>query len=68
VLKPGGRLVIATSPRSRWGRWLFAPYARAMYCYTDEELVAMLRACGFAEARAHTETRLLQLAWARTPE
>ncbi|MDR2614423.1 MAG: methyltransferase domain-containing protein [Candidatus Accumulibacter sp.] len=67
VLKPGGRLVMATCPHSRLGGWLLAPYARAMHCYTDEELAAMLRACGFAEARAHTETRLLQLAWARKP-
>lgn len=67
VLKPGGRVVIATSPRSRLGSWLFAPYARAMRCYTDDELAAMLRQVGFAEVRVRTEKRLLQLAFARTP-
>lgn len=67
VLKPGGRLAIATSPHSRLGRWFLAPYARAMHCYADAELAAMLHECGFAEARVTTESHLLQLAWARTP-
>lgn len=67
VLKPGGRLVIATSPRSKVGSWFLAPYARAMHCYTDAELTALLLESGFAEASVRTESRLLQLAWARTP-
>lgn len=67
VLKPGGRLVIATSPRSKLGSWFLAPYAGAMHCYEDAELAEMLRESGFAEARVKSESRLLQLAWARTP-
>jgi ubiquinone/menaquinone biosynthesis C-methylase UbiE len=67
VLKPGGRLVIATSPRSQAGNWLLAPYARAMHCYDDDELAAMLGTCGFSEQQVWTESPLLQLALARTP-
>lgn len=66
VLKPGGRLVIATSPRSKLGSWFLAPYARAMHCYADAELMSMLLESGFAEANVRTESHLLQLAWART--
>lgn len=66
VLKPGGRLVIATSPPSRLGSWFFAPYASVMRCYTDSELTTMLLECGFAQVRVQTEARLLQLAVAHT--
>lgn len=67
VLKPGGRLVIATSPRSPLADCLLLPYARAMRCYTDDELAALLHQAGFTETRVETRKRLLQLAWGKTP-
>ncbi|AVR87248.1 class I SAM-dependent methyltransferase [Thauera aromatica] len=66
VLKPGGRVVIATSPRSTLSSLFLFPYAHAMRCYGDDELAAMMEEAGFAEVRVRTEKRLLQLAVGRT--
>ena len=67
VLKPGGRLAIATCQRKMM-RWLFLPYARAMHGYSDTEMRALLETSGFESIEITSEGRLLQMAVAHKPK
>jgi hypothetical protein len=59
VLRPGGRLVIATmgaplpAPSLR-RRWLYGPMGRAVRVYTDAEMAAMYEQAGFRDVRVES--------------
>jgi SAM-dependent methyltransferase len=59
VLRPGGRLVIATMGAPlpapslrRW--WLYGPMGQALRVYTDAEMAAMYEQAGFREVRVES--------------
>ncbi|MFH1539263.1 MAG: class I SAM-dependent methyltransferase [bacterium] len=66
VLKPGGRLVVATTPRSenRLAKAILTPYRRDLRLYSDEEMESMLKDAGFDEARARSVNDLRQICYA----
>ena len=63
VLRPGGRLVIATAQDSLLNRVLWSPYGLRLY--RDQEMAAMLRAAGFAEVAVSSPGLMDQIAVAR---
>lgn len=65
VLKPGGRLVIATIRRSWLNRIVWAPYGLRLY--TNQQMEEMLSQCGFREIRVSAPGFMGQIAMARKP-
>lgn len=65
VLKPGGRLVIATIRRSWFNRIVWAPYGLRLY--TNQQVERMLSQCGFREIRVYSPGLMGQIAMARKP-
>lgn len=67
VLRPGGRLAMVTVPAGA-ARWVFLPWAAAMYCYGDAQLAAMLARSGFINPQVRTAKTARQLVLARKPK
>lgn len=69
VLKPGGRLVIATAApiKSKLVRLVAAPWVSAMRCYADEEMREMLSEAGFARVEVETLDRYCQFCYGEKP-
>ncbi len=65
VLRPGGRIVIATARKSWLNRLLWAVFSLRLY--SDRELVDLLRQSGFAEIRFSSPGLLNQIAVASKP-
>lgn len=67
VLRPGGCLAMVTVPAGA-ARWVFLPWAAAMYCYGDAQLAAMLARSGFINPQVRTAKTVRQLVLARKPK
>jgi len=68
VLKPGGRLVLATMANngvSWFERILLSVFVREMRIYTHEELAAMLERAGFEDVEVSEPKRLHQIGYGR---
>ncbi|ADK83477.1 Methyltransferase type 11 [Desulfarculus baarsii DSM 2075] len=63
VLKPGGRIVIATARKSLLNRLLWAVYG--LNLYDDQQMAGMLGRAGFVEIKIERQGLLGQLATAR---
>jgi ubiquinone/menaquinone biosynthesis C-methylase UbiE len=62
VLKPGGRLAIATQPKAAWFRVMAK--LLSMNLYTGREMESMMRAAGFSHAEARTVGIMDQICYA----
>ncbi len=61
VLKPGGRLVIATQPKAPWF-WIMGKLF-SMHLYTGQEMESMMRTAGFSNVEARTVGILDQICY-----